>query len=42
MVFPAPPNILDADTAEELLDFFDRFPVLKNEESVTVSTAVDS
>lgn len=29
MRFPEAPNILDADTAEELLAFFDRFPVLK-------------
>jgi len=29
MQFPDPPSTLDADTAEELLAFFDRFPVLK-------------
>ena len=29
MRFPAPPNILDADAAEELLAFFDKYPVLK-------------
>jgi hypothetical protein len=29
MRFPDPPNILDAETAEELLRFFDKYPVLK-------------
>jgi hypothetical protein len=29
MRFPDPPNILDADAAEELLRFFDQYPVLK-------------
>jgi hypothetical protein len=29
MRFPEPQNILDADAANELLHFFDRFPVLK-------------
>jgi hypothetical protein len=29
MQFPEAPNILDADTAEELLGFFDKHPVLK-------------
>lgn len=29
MRFPDPPNILDAEAAEELLRFFDKYPVLK-------------
>lgn len=29
MRFPDPPNILDAETAEEILRFFDKYPVLK-------------
>ena len=29
MRFPEAPNILDADAAEELLRFFDKYPVLK-------------
>ncbi len=29
MRFPDPPNILDAEAAEELLAFFDKFPILR-------------
>ncbi|MFM7071513.1 MAG: hypothetical protein ACKO38_06925 [Planctomycetota bacterium] len=29
MHFPTPSNVLDAETAEELLRFFDKYPVLK-------------